>query len=104
MEKKRLTSGVILLAIGGGLMAFFGLLFHVISILFLQTLTHSWIQALLIVASFDFLMGSVFLLAATRRLRGPYMVQTQARVARTAATLMKNGPNGTENRNDYGQI
>lgn len=97
-EKKRLTSGAILLAIGGGLMAVFGLLFHAIAILFLQSITHSWIQAMLIVAGIDFLLGSLFLLAAIRKLHGPYMVQTQARVARTAATLMQVQSDGAGGR------
>ncbi len=98
-EKKRLTSGAILLAIGGGLLAVFGLLFQAIAILWLHSLTRSWIQAMLIVAGVDFLLGSVFLLAATRKLRGPYMAQTQARVARTAASLMRTPPDGVRARN-----
>lgn len=89
-EKKRLTSGFILLAIGSGLMTVFGLLAHAIAIILFHTLTRSWVQAMLIVAGIDFLVGSIFLLAAARKLRGPYMAQTQARVARTAASLMQN--------------
>jgi hypothetical protein len=99
-EKKRLTSGSILLAIGGGLMAMFGLLFQAIAIVWLQSLTGSWLQAMLIVAGLDFLLGSVFLLAAARKLRGPYMVQTQARMARTAATLMQTAPDGIRARDN----
>jgi len=102
-EKKRLTSGTILLAIGGGLLAVFGLLFHAIAILFLQSLTRSWIQAMLIVAGMDFLLGSLFLLAATRKLRGPYMPQTQARVARTTATLLQNPTIGARGGSNPGQ-
>lgn len=102
-EKKRLTSGGILLAMGGGLMAVFGLLFHAIAILFLQTLTRSWIQAMLIVAGGDFLLGSLFLLAAIRKLRGPYMPQTQARVARTTATLLQNQAIGARGDRNPGQ-
>lgn len=102
-EKKRLTSGAIMLAIGGGLMAVFGLLFHAIAILFLQSLTRSWIQAMLIVAGMDFVIGSLFLLAATRKLRGPYMPQTQARVARTTATLMQNQSSGGRRDSFAGQ-
>jgi hypothetical protein len=93
-EKRRLTSGFILLAIGGALMTFFGLLCQAIAIVSLQSLTRSWVQAMLIVTGVDFLIGSIFLLAAIRKLRGPYMVQTQARVARTASTLMQDQPAG----------
>jgi len=102
-EKKRLTSGAIMLAIGGGLMAVFGLLFHAIAILFLQSLTRSWIQAMLIVAGIDFVIGSLFLIAATRKLRGPYMPQTQARVARTTATLIQNQSSGAGRDSFAGQ-
>ncbi len=89
-EKKRLTSGFILLAIGGGLLTLFGILTHAIAILLLQAWTQSWLQAMLIVAGIDFLVGSIFTLAAAKKLRGPYMVQTQARFARTATTLLQN--------------
>lgn len=98
-EKKRLTSGAILLAVGGGLMAVFGLLFHAIAIVSLHSLTGSWIQAMLIVAGLDFLLGSLFLLAATRKLQGPYMPQTQSRVARTTAILLQNQPVGARGEN-----
>ncbi len=91
-EKKRLTSGFILLSIGGGLMAMSGLLLHVIAIWFAQTLLQSWIGAIAIVLGFDFVVGSLFLLAASRKLQGPYMVQTQARLARTSATLFQSEP------------
>jgi len=89
-EKKRLTSGLILLSIGGGLMAMSSLLLHAIALWLIQTLVHSWIGALAIVTTIDFTVGSIFLLAAARKLRGPYMTQTQARLARTATTLMQN--------------
>jgi hypothetical protein len=88
-EKKRLTSGFILLSIGGGLMAMSGLLLHGIILWLIQSLIHSWLGALVIVTVIDFAIGSIFLLAAARKLRGPYMPQTQARLARTATTLMQ---------------
>lgn len=88
-EKKRLISGFILLSIGAGLMAAVGILVHAIALWWLETLTGSWIQSILIVTAIDFVIGSVFLMAALRKLRGPYMAQTQARVSRTAATLMQ---------------
>lgn len=89
-EQKRLVSGLVMLSIGGGLMAMTGLLFHAIALWFLHSRVGSWIGAIAIVTAVDFFVGSVFLLAAARKLRGPYMVQTQARLARTAATLMQN--------------
>lgn len=88
-EKKRLTSGLILLSIGGGLMAMSGLLFHAIALWVIQALIHSWIGALAIVTVVDLGIGSIFLLAAARKLRGPYMAQTQARLARTATSLLQ---------------
>ncbi len=91
-EKKRLTSGLIMLSIGGGLMAMSGLLLHAIALVVLQSLVHSWVGALAIVTAVDFVIGSIFLLAATRKLRGPYMAQTQARLSRTASTLMRDYP------------
>ncbi len=91
-EKKRLTSGFILLSIGGGLLVMTGLLLQAIAVWFFESLLHSWIGALAVVAGIDTLMGAIFLIAASRKLRGPYMVQTQARLARTATTLMQNEP------------
>lgn len=92
-ERKRLTSGLILLAIGGGLMAMSGLLLHAIALWLLQSWLQSWFTALAIVTATDFLVGSIFLLAAARKLQGPLMPQTQARLARTAATLMQDTAN-----------
>ncbi|MBE9227201.1 phage holin family protein [Phormidium sp. LEGE 05292] len=89
-EKKRLIGGLIMLAIGVGLMTLVGLLAHAIAIWFIYTLTKSWINAILILTAIDFFVGSIFLVAASRKLSGPYMVQTQARVARTTAKLMEN--------------
>lgn len=88
-EQKRITTGLILGAIGGGLMAMSGLLLHAIALWLVYTLVHSWLGALAIVTAIDIGFGTIFLLAAARRLRGPYMVQTQARLARTAASLMQ---------------
>lgn len=88
-EKKRLTSGFVLLAMGGGLLAMSGLFIHGILLWVMQSLMHSWLGALAIVATVDFAIGSIFLLAAARKLRGPYMPQTQARLVRTASTLIQ---------------
>lgn len=89
-EKKRLTSGLILLSVGGGLLAMAGLLLQAIAIWFFESLLHSWIGAIATVTGIDTVIGAIFLMAASRKLRGPYMVQTQARLARTATTLMQN--------------
>lgn len=89
-EKKRLISGLVMLAIGGGLLAMSGLLLQGIILWLVQALVHSWLGAIALVTTGDFLGGAIFLAAAARQLRGPYMVQTQARLARTALTLMQN--------------
>jgi hypothetical protein len=89
-ETKRLVSGLVMVLIGGGLMASSGLLLHGIAIWFMQTLVQSWIGAIAIITGIDFVIGSIFFLAASRQLQGPYMVQTQARLARTAVILTQN--------------
>jgi uncharacterized membrane protein YqjE len=94
-EKKRLTSGLVMLSIGGGLMGMSGLLLHAIALVVLQSLVHSWLVALAIATAVDFVIGSIFILAATRKLRGPYMAQTQARLSRTASTLMQDYPSNS---------
>ncbi len=88
-EQKRITTGLILGAIGGGLMAMSGVLLHAIALWLVHALVHSWLAALAIITAIDIGFGTILLLAAARRLRGPYMVQTQARLARTAASLMQ---------------
>jgi len=89
-EKKRLISGLVLLAIGGGLLTMSLLLLHVIAIWLLYQLGWGWLGAIAAIAGVDLLIGGIFLAAASRKLRGPYMVQTQTRLAKTAAALTRN--------------
>lgn len=88
-EKKRLISGLVMLSIGGGLLAMSGLLLQGLMLWLVQALVHSWIGAIALVAAGDLIGGAIFLAAASRKLRGPYMVQTQARLARTASSLLQ---------------
>lgn len=92
-ERRRLTSGMILLSIGGGLLAVSGLLLHGVVLWLLGTWLNNWLAAIAIVMGGDFFIGSLFLLAAARKLQGPYMVQTQARLARTSASLFQSETN-----------
>jgi uncharacterized membrane protein YqjE len=87
-EKRRLIGGFVMLGIGIGLFTLGGILLQVLGVFVLHWAGLNWMASLLVVAAVDFLIGGIFAAAASRRLKGPVMVQTQARLARSAAMLM----------------
>ncbi len=86
-EKQRLISGFVMLAIGVGLLAMGLTLLQVVGILVAHLLGLSWLWATTVVALVNFGVGSILAAAANSRLQGPLMVQTQKRLARSAAIL-----------------
>lgn len=90
-EKRRLIGGFVMLGIGIGLFTLGGILLQVLGVFVLHWLGLNWMASLLVVAAVDFLIGGIFAAAASRRLKGPLMVQTQARLARSAAMLRQPG-------------
>lgn len=86
-EGQRLLGGVILLSLGVGLLAIAGTLLQGVAICFVHSLGLSWMSAIAAVAGGNAVLGLMLLLLGLARLRGPVMVQTQARVARSVALL-----------------
>jgi uncharacterized membrane protein YqjE len=86
-ESRRLISGFILLGIGIGLVTTAVVLGIVASVVFAQSLGLSWLQAIGAVAGVDLLLGLILLILGRLRLRGPLMIQTQARLSRSLALL-----------------
>jgi uncharacterized membrane protein YqjE len=86
-EKRRLIGGFVMLGIGIGLFTLGGILLQVLGVFVLHWLGLNWMASLLVVAAIDFMVGGIFAAAANRRLQGPLMVQTQARLARSVAML-----------------
>lgn len=86
-EKRRLIGGFVMLGIGIGLFSMGGILLQVLGVLFVHWLGLNWMLSTIVVAAIDFVIGGIFAAAASRRLQGPVMVQTQARIARSAAIL-----------------
>ncbi|MFQ4135024.1 phage holin family protein [Nodosilinea sp. PGN35] len=86
-ESRRLISGFILLGIGIGLVTTAVVLGIVASVVFAQSLGLNWLQAIGAVAGVDLLLGLIFLSLGRLRLRGPLMIQTQARLSRSLALL-----------------
>ena len=76
-----------MLDIGIGLFTLGGILLQVLGVFMLNWLGLNWMISILVVAAIDFAIGGVFAAAANRQLKGPVMVQTQARLARSAAML-----------------
>ena len=88
-EQQRLTVGFSVLAVG---MAFFitGLaLLQVAAIFLLHSLGLSWLLAIAVVSTMDILLGFLLISVGTRRLRGPYMIETRTRIVRTSNTLFR---------------
>ena len=86
-EKRRLIGGFVMLGIGIGLFSMGSILLQVLGVLFVHWLGLNWMLSTIVVAVIDFVIGGIFAAAASRRLQGPVMVQTQARLARSAAIL-----------------
>lgn len=86
-ESRRLISGFILLGIGIGLVTTAVVLGIVASVVFAQSLGLSWLQAIGAVAGVDLLLGLILITLGRLRLRGPLMIQTQARLSRSMALL-----------------
>ena len=88
-EKKRLISSLAMLGVGIFLMTMAMILLHVVAVWLAHYLGLTWLAALLVVAGLDLLLGIIFMAAGLRKLRGPYMLETQARLARTTAALTR---------------
>ncbi|MGC9525749.1 MAG: phage holin family protein [Limnospira sp.] len=91
-EQKRLTAGFSVLAVGT---AFFitGLsLLQVAAIFLLHNLGLSWLGAISIVSAADIVLGFLLIATASKRLRGPYMIETRTRIVRTGNTLFRDDP------------
>ncbi|HIK43501.1 MAG TPA: phage holin family protein [Leptolyngbyaceae cyanobacterium M65_K2018_010] len=86
-EKRRLIGGFVMLGLGVGLLTMVLVLAQVLALFFVHGLGLSWMVTLAIVGGVNLLLGIIFLMAARLRLRGPMMVQTQARLARSLALL-----------------
>ena len=86
-ESRRLISGFIMVGIGVGLLTTAIVLGIVASVVFAQSLGLSWLQAIAAVAGGDLLLGLIFVTLGRLRLRGPLMIQTQARLSRSVALL-----------------
>ncbi|WOD41732.1 phage holin family protein [Nodosilinea sp. E11] len=86
-ESRRLISGFIMVGVGIGLLTTGVVLGIVASVVFAQSLGLSWLQAIAAVAGVDLLLGLVFVTLGRLRLRGPLMIQTQARLSRSVALL-----------------
>ncbi len=100
-EQRRLVNGLVLLGIGVGLLTAAAVLVQVITVLGLRALGLPWLGACAVVAAGNGLVGSGIVAIASRQLRGPYMVQTQARLARTTNMLLQESlppPGGTPGR------
>jgi hypothetical protein len=87
-ESRRLVGGLILVGIGVGLLATAAVLVVVASVVLAQSLGLSWLQSIVAVAVGNLLLGLMFLAVGRRRLRGPLMTQTQARLSRSVALLL----------------
>ncbi len=88
-EQRRLLNGLVLLGIGIGLLTAAAVLVQVIAVLGLRALGLPWLGACAVVAAGNALLGSSMVAIASHQLRGPYMVQTQARLARTTTMLLQ---------------
>ena len=88
-ERKRLISSLAMLGVGIFLMTMALILLHIVAVWVAHYLGLTWLEALLVVAAVDLLLGIIFMAAGSRKLRGPYMLQTQARLARTTAALTR---------------
>ncbi|PSN11067.1 hypothetical protein C7293_25720 [filamentous cyanobacterium CCT1] len=86
-EKQRLLGGLVMLAIGVGMLTTAGVLAEVAGVAWVQSLGLSWLQAIGAVAGGNLVLGLGFLGSARARLSGPLMTQTQARLARSMALL-----------------
>lgn len=86
-EKRRLIGGFIMLSIGIGLITMGVILLQLLGILFVHWLGIGWTGSIAVITGTNFILGVAFLMAASSRLRGPVMSQTQARLARSMALL-----------------
>ena len=86
-ESRRLISGFIMVGIGVGLLTTAIVLGIVASVVFAQSLGQSWLEAIAAVSGVDLLLGLIFVTLGRLRLRGPLMIQTQARLSRSVALL-----------------
>jgi hypothetical protein len=86
-ESRRLISGVVMVAIGIGLITSAAVLAQVASILFAQSLGLTLLQAVGAVAAVNLGLGLILVVIGRLRLRGPVMTQTQARLSRSLALL-----------------
>lgn len=91
-ERNRILIGTILLLIGTALLTMATILLQVFAVWFAYDWGLSWPMAILAVAGADLLIGFLLMAIGARRLSGPYMIQTQARLSRTTALLSNRYP------------
>lgn len=91
-ERSRIIVGIILLLIGAALLSMTTILLQVLAVWFAYSQGLSWPMAILAVAGGDLLIGLLLMALGAWRLSGPYMIQTQARLARTTALLSSRYP------------
>lgn len=88
-EQKRITSGFTLLAIGFGLVMM-GIVLLQVALIWIGHLAGlPWFSAICAVAGLNLASAYLFLMAASRRLHGPYMQATRERVQRSLTILLQ---------------
>lgn len=94
-ERSRIIVGVVLLLLGAVLLTMTTVLLQVLAVWFAYDWGLSWPMAILAVAGGDLLIGLLLMVLGAWRLSGPYMIQTQTRLARTTALLSNRYPDRT---------
>jgi hypothetical protein len=88
-EKRRLISGVLLLAGGLGLVTLALIAAEVALLLWIQgSLGWSWIQAALGVGALDLVLAGLFLRIGGQLTKGPYLPQTTAGITKTTRAIL----------------
>ncbi|WP_448562753.1 phage holin family protein [Trichothermofontia sp.] len=88
-EQKRLSSGFTLLAIGLGLVTMGMILLQAALVWMAHLAGLPWLGAICAIAVLDLTGAYLFLMAASRRLHGPYMPATRERVQRSLTILLQ---------------
>lgn len=91
-EQKRLTVGFSVLAVGMTFSIAGLVLLQVATIFILHSFGSSWLGSILIVAVADMVLGFLLIGAGSKRLQGPYMIETRTRIVRTGNTLFRDDP------------
>jgi len=88
-EKRRLVSGLLLLAAGLGLVTLALIAAELALLLWIQgSLGLGWIQASLAVGAIDLVLAGLFLRIGGQLTKGPYLPQTTAGITKTTRALL----------------